>query len=201
MYSVALVCFHYWFRLQECSCASVCWRKLLIFRKLVFFFLLTCQWKDEESGCSWNFLFDSILYFLHNSIISWVINWVDIRPCLFPPESNPRHPCRRGVNILGWQTGLWSTKAKAWGIVPEAAWHWNGDSVASDAFGALGSAPSYVCFPFTWGCADDDCLIPQFLWTNMDHMKLWMWNSSSVFLNSCLQFLSCCWTCQVNTNL
>jgi hypothetical protein len=40
-----------------------------------------------------------------------------------PPKSNPWHPHRIGGNVLGWQTGLWSTKAKVSGIVLRAAWH------------------------------------------------------------------------------
>jgi hypothetical protein len=37
-----------------------------------------------------------------------------------------------------------STKAKLSDIVQTTAWHWCGDSsVANDAFGALGSTPSY----------------------------------------------------------
>jgi hypothetical protein len=43
-------------------------------------------------------------------------------------------------NVLGRQTGLWSTEAKVWGTVPKAAWHWGGDSsVANYPFGAPGS--------------------------------------------------------------
>jgi hypothetical protein len=47
-----------------------------------------------------------------------------------------------GSNNLGRQTGLWSTEAKVWGIVPKAAWHWYGDSsVANDPFRASSSTP------------------------------------------------------------
>jgi hypothetical protein len=66
----------------------------------------------------------------------------------------------RGGNILGQQTGLWSTKT----IVPKAAWHWGGDSsVVYYPFGAPGGTPSYICLPPTWGCTGGDCLIPWFL--------------------------------------
>jgi hypothetical protein len=40
-----------------------------------------------------------------------------------------------GGNVLGQQTGLWSTEAKLWGIVLKAAWHWGGDS-------SVGNVPS-----------------------------------------------------------
>jgi hypothetical protein len=47
-------------------------------------------------------------------------------------------------NVLGRQTGLWSTEAKVWGIVPKAAWHWGGDSsVANGLFEAPGSITSF----------------------------------------------------------
>jgi hypothetical protein len=70
-----------------------------------------------------------------------------------------------GGNVLGRHTGLWSTEANMWGIVPKAAWHWGGvSSVPDDPFGALGSTPSYVCFPPAWGCDGGDSLIPQLLW-------------------------------------
>jgi hypothetical protein len=68
-------------------------------------------------------------------------------------------------NVLGRQTGFWSTWAKMWGIVPKAAWHCGGDnSVTKDLFGAPGSTPSSACLPPAWGSADGDCLIPWFLW-------------------------------------
>jgi hypothetical protein len=72
---------------------------------------------------------------------------------------------RSGGNVLGSQTGLWSTEAKVWGIVPKAVWHWGGDSsVENELFGAPDSTPTYVCLQPIWGSAGGDCLIPRFLW-------------------------------------
>jgi hypothetical protein len=86
---------------------------------------------------------------------------------------SPKHPRQKpplgvlvaeGGNVLGRQTGLWSTEAKVWGIVPKVAWRWRGNtSVANDPFRASGSTPSYVCLPPVWGSAGGDYLIPQFL--------------------------------------
>jgi hypothetical protein len=51
-----------------------------------------------------------------------------------------------GGNVLGWQTGLWSTEAKVWGIVPKAAWHWGGGSiVTNNSFGTPDRTPLCVC--------------------------------------------------------
>jgi hypothetical protein len=36
--------------------------------------------------------------------------------------------------------------------------------VEKDPSAAPGSTPSYACLLPAWGCADGDCLIPQFLW-------------------------------------
>jgi hypothetical protein len=56
-----------------------------------------------------------------------------------------------GGDVLGRETGLWSTEAKVWGMVPKAAWHWGGDgSVANDFFGAPGSTRRYVCLSPEW---------------------------------------------------
>jgi hypothetical protein len=69
-------------------------------------------------------------------------------------------------NALRRQTGLWSTEAKMWRIVPKSAWHWGGDiSVTNDPLGAPGITPSYVCLPPTWGSA------PGYCGTNTDHKK------------------------------
>jgi hypothetical protein len=88
----------------------------------------------------------------------WIIRVNTVHP---PPKSNPRRPCLGGGNVLGRQTGFWSTEAKVWGIVPKAAWHWGGDSsVTNDPLGAPGSTLSYVCLPPAWGSAACDCLIP-----------------------------------------
>jgi hypothetical protein len=38
-------------------------------------------------------------------------------------------------------------------------------------FGAPGRTPSHVCRMGGGGCDASDCLIPLFLWTNMDHKK------------------------------
>jgi hypothetical protein len=52
-----------------------------------------------------------------------------------PTKSNPRRQGRMGCNVLGRKTGLWSTEAKVWGIVPKDARRWDGDSsVANDPF-------------------------------------------------------------------
>jgi hypothetical protein len=65
-------------------------------------------------------------------------------------------------NVLGRQTGLWSTEVKVWG---KAAWHWSGDSsVANGPFWAPGSIPSYECLPPAWDSASGDCLILRLLW-------------------------------------
>jgi hypothetical protein len=47
---------------------------------------------------------------------------------MFAVESKPRRRRREEGNVLGWQTGIWSTAAKVWGIMPKAAWCWVGDS-------------------------------------------------------------------------
>jgi hypothetical protein len=53
--------------------------------------------------------------------------------------------------------------------VLKAAWHCGGgSSVAYDSFGSLGSTPSYICLPHPCTSAGGDCVIPWFLWTNMD---------------------------------
>jgi hypothetical protein len=35
-----------------------------------------------------------------------------------------------GGSVFGRRTGLWSTEAKVWGIVPRAAWHWGDEEVS-----------------------------------------------------------------------
>jgi hypothetical protein len=82
---------------------------------------------------------------------------------LYCPLQNPTLGIfiTEGGNVLGWQTGLWSTKAKVWGIVPRAAWHWGGDSsVTNNAFGAPGSTPLYQCLPHARGSAGGDFRSP-----------------------------------------
>jgi hypothetical protein len=86
-----------------------------------------------------------------------------------PPKPNLCRPRRGGGAVLGRRTGLWSTAAKMWAIVPKPAWHWGGDSSATnDPFGAPGSTPSYVCLPLAWGSVDGDFNSPVLvglIWT------------------------------------
>jgi hypothetical protein len=90
-----------------------------------------------------------------------------------PPKSNLRHPRRGGGNVLGRQTGLWSTEAKVWGIVPKAAWHWGGDSsVVNDPFGAH----SVVCMPSTcmglcWWSPFNSPILLGLIWTTRNLQK------------------------------
>jgi hypothetical protein len=88
--------------------------------------------------------------------------------CLFLiPLQNPTPGIlvAEGGNVLGRQTGIWSTETRVWGIVTKAGWNRGGDSrVTNDPFGAPGSTPSYACLPPAWGSAGGDCLIPRFLW-------------------------------------
>jgi hypothetical protein len=113
------------------------------------------QFGLSHTGCWCLLIIESwVAAILYHVILHWCT----------PPKSNPRHPHHRG-NILGQQTGLWSIKAKVWGIVLKAAWNCGGDSrVTNDPFRTPGSTPLYVCLPSTWGCAGGDCLIPKFLW-------------------------------------
>jgi hypothetical protein len=47
-------------------------------------------------------------------------------------------------NVLGRQTGLWSTEAKVWGIVPKAAWYWGGDSSVANNPSGHRTAPRRI---------------------------------------------------------
>jgi hypothetical protein len=112
------------------------------------------------------------------SVLLWVTYWssdISMRSghrSSTPPKSKTRRPRRRGSNVLGRRTGLLSTEAKVWGIMPKTAWHWGTDSnVANDPFRAPGSTPSYVCLPHSWGSAGGDCLLPGSCRTNTDHKK------------------------------
>jgi hypothetical protein len=54
-------------------------------------------------------------------------------------------------------TGLWSTQAKAEGIVPRAAWHWGRDSSGiSDPLGEPGRPSLFVGLPSAKGFVDGD---------------------------------------------
>jgi hypothetical protein len=64
-----------------------------------------------------------------------------------------------------WPTELWSTQAKAEGIVLEAALHWGSNSsVVNDPLGESGRIPLYVGLRSTWGSVDGDCVFPHISW-------------------------------------
>jgi len=51
------------------------------------------------------------------------------------------------VTMTHWLTGLWSTQAKAEGIVLKAAWHWGSDSSRKQSLWGTRPHP-IVCRPF-----------------------------------------------------
>jgi hypothetical protein len=69
------------------------------------------------------------------------------------------------VTMTRWLTGLWSTQAKAEGIMLNAAWHWSSDSsVVNDPLGEQGCTPLYVGLLSTWGSVDGDHMFSPFSW-------------------------------------
>jgi hypothetical protein len=60
-----------------------------------------------------------------------------------------------------WLTGLWSTQAKAEGIVLKAAWNWGRDS---SVVNESGRTPLYVGLPSAWGAVAGNCIFsPHFV--------------------------------------
>ena len=74
----------------------------------------------------------------------------------------------RGYPVKGyydtcWLTGLWSTQAKAEGIMLKAAWHWGSDSSGvNNPLGEPGSTPLYVSLLSVWGSLEGDHVFPPF---------------------------------------
>jgi hypothetical protein len=76
----------------------------------------------------------------------------------------------RGYPVEGycdtrWLMRLWSTQTKVEGIVPKAAWHWDGDSsVINNPFGEPCHTPLYVGLLSAWESVDGDLMFfPHFL--------------------------------------
>jgi len=59
-----------------------------------------------------------------------------------------------------WLKGFLSTQAMVEGIMPRAAWHWDGNSsVINDPLGEPGHTPLYVGLPSVRGSVDGDFMV------------------------------------------